>query len=129
MLTLYPYPNCLPPILGYLKKKSYPIRCIHYSRIPILFPQPKRKDAPVLRHFLLIALCLMLTAPTTLAQETNNQDRALKQKATAIPGRFQVYKPDPPPASENVDFSEGWRNGPDDLDVADIVQHWWQQQR
>ena len=96
MLTLYPYPNCLPPILGYLKKKSYPIRCIHYSRIPILFPQPKRKDAPVLRHFLLIALCLMLTAPTTLAQETNNQDRALKQKATAIPGRFQVYKPRKP---------------------------------
>jgi len=65
---------------------------------------------------------------TTLASLRRGEALAVGE-AVPLPTRFQVYKPDPPPASEDVDFSEGWRNGPDDLDVADIVQHWWQQQR
>ena len=49
--------------------------------------------------------------------------------ATPLPTRFQVYPPNPPPASADVPLSKSWRNGPEDLDVMDIVQHWWQQQR
>lgn len=49
--------------------------------------------------------------------------------ATPLPTRFQVYPPDPPPASSDVPLSQSWRTGPDDLDVADIVNHWWQQKR
>jgi len=49
--------------------------------------------------------------------------------ATPLPTRFQVYPPDPQPASSDVPLSESWRTGPDDLDVADIVNHWWQQKR
>jgi len=49
--------------------------------------------------------------------------------ATPLPTRFQVYPPDPPPASADVPLSKSWRSGPDDLDVMDIVQHWWQQKR
>ncbi len=49
--------------------------------------------------------------------------------ATPLPTRFQVYPPDPPPASSDVPLSESWRTGPDDLDVAGIINHWWQQKR
>ncbi len=49
--------------------------------------------------------------------------------ATPLPTRFQVYPPDPPPASADVPLSKSWRSGPEDLDVMDIVQHWWQQKR
>ncbi len=49
--------------------------------------------------------------------------------ATPLPTRFQVDVPNPPPASADVPLSKSWRTGPDDLDVADIVQHWWQQKR
>lgn len=49
--------------------------------------------------------------------------------ATPLPTRFQVYPPDPPPHSSDVPLSQSWRTGPDDLDVADIVNHWWQQKR
>ncbi len=30
---------------------------------------------------------------------------------------------------EALVVGEAWRNGPDDLDIADIVQRWWRQQR
>jgi len=46
-----------------------------------------------------------------------------------IPTRMQIFQPDPPPSSSDVPLSESWRNGPDDLDVADIVHHWWEQKR
>jgi DNA helicase HerA-like ATPase len=49
--------------------------------------------------------------------------------ATPLPTRFQVYPPDPPPASSDVPLAQSWRTGPDDLDVADIVNHWWNQER
>ncbi len=49
--------------------------------------------------------------------------------ATPLPTRFQVYPPDPPPDSSDIPLSQSWRNGPEDLNVADIVHHWWQQKR
>ncbi|MGV6827093.1 MAG: ATP-binding protein [bacterium] len=49
--------------------------------------------------------------------------------ATPLPTRFQVHIPEPPPASSDVPLSESWRTGPDDLDVKDIIWHWWQQKR
>ena len=50
-------------------------------------------------------------------------------EAVPMPTRFQVYKPDPAPASDDVPVAQAWREGPDDLDVSDIVQHWWRQKR
>ena len=49
--------------------------------------------------------------------------------ATPLPTRFQVYPPDPPPQSADVPLAESWRHGPEDLDVGEIVRHWWQQKR
>lgn len=50
-------------------------------------------------------------------------------EAVPLPTRLQVYKPDPQPASDDVPVGEAWRHGPDDLDVADIVNCWWLQKR
>jgi DNA helicase HerA-like ATPase len=50
-------------------------------------------------------------------------------EAIPLPTRFQVYKPEPQPDSADVPVATSWRVGPDDLDVADIVQHWWKQKR
>ncbi len=50
-------------------------------------------------------------------------------EAVPLPTRMQIYKPDPPPSSHDAPINEAWRNGPDDLDIADIVQRWWRQQR
>ncbi|QIK38271.1 DUF87 domain-containing protein [Caldichromatium japonicum] len=49
--------------------------------------------------------------------------------ASPLPTRIQVEPPDPPPISADAPFSQSWMSGPDDLDVADIVNHWWQQIR
>ncbi|MDX1571572.1 MAG: DUF87 domain-containing protein [Xanthomonadales bacterium] len=44
-----------------------------------------------------------------------------------IPIRFRFYKPDPAPHSRDVNYATGWKDGPEDLDVARIVQRWrWQ---
>jgi len=50
-------------------------------------------------------------------------------EAVPLPTRFQVYKPDPIPSSNDVDVAQAWREGPSDLDVSQIVQHWWRQIR
>ena len=65
---------------------------------------------------------------TTLASLRRGEALAVGE-AVAMPTRFKIYKPDPAPASEDVDIAHAWCNGPDDLNVADIVQHWWQQKR
>lgn len=49
--------------------------------------------------------------------------------ASPLPTRIQVDPPDPPPISADAPFSQSWMSGPDDLDVADIVDHWWRQVR
>lgn len=50
-------------------------------------------------------------------------------EAVPLPTRFQIHKPSPAPASDDVPVSQAWRDGPEDLDVSDIVQHWWRQKR
>jgi hypothetical protein len=50
-------------------------------------------------------------------------------EAAPMPTRFQIYAPVPPPASDDAPIAESWRQGPEDLDVGDIVTRWWNQQR
>lgn len=50
-------------------------------------------------------------------------------ESTPLPARFKVNLPDPPPMSNDVEFSEAWRTGPEDLEVGDIVSYWWNQVR
>ncbi len=41
--------------------------------------------------------------------------------------RFQMRAPDPTPNSDDIDFYTQWREGPDDLNVDDIVTRWRRQ--
>jgi DNA helicase HerA-like ATPase len=50
-------------------------------------------------------------------------------EAAPLPTRVQIYKPDPEPKSNDVDYFTGWREGPDDLNVDDIVNMWRTQTR
>ncbi|MGR9087444.1 MAG: ATP-binding protein [Gammaproteobacteria bacterium] len=50
-------------------------------------------------------------------------------EAAPLPTRVQIYRPNPEPKSNDVDYYTGWRNGKDDLDVADIVNLWRTQTR
>ncbi|MFM1891335.1 MAG: hypothetical protein RLZ44_412 [Pseudomonadota bacterium] len=50
-------------------------------------------------------------------------------EAAPLPTRFQIYPPEPPPASSDVPISKSWTEGPEDLEVADIVNRWWKQIR
>ncbi|MDJ0739821.1 MAG: DUF853 family protein [Gammaproteobacteria bacterium] len=50
-------------------------------------------------------------------------------EAIPLPTRFRLYPPDPAPDSSDAPVADSWRAGPDDLDVAAIVDRWWRQQR
>ncbi len=50
-------------------------------------------------------------------------------EAVPLPTRLQFEKPDPAPNSDDVDFYEKWRTGPDDLDVDATVKRWRSQER
>ena len=50
-------------------------------------------------------------------------------EAAPLPTRVQIYRPDPAPKSNDVDYYNGWREGPDDLDIAGIVNNWRTQTR
>jgi DNA helicase HerA-like ATPase len=50
-------------------------------------------------------------------------------EAAPLPTRFQIYAPEPPPASHDAPLTDSWREGPADLDVKDIVNRWWRQER
>lgn len=50
-------------------------------------------------------------------------------EAVPIPTRVQFDPPNPVPNSDDVDFYDKWINGPDDLDVNAIVDHWRNQER
>ncbi len=50
-------------------------------------------------------------------------------EAAPLPTRFQIYAPDPPPASHDAPLTTSWRDGPKDLDVDAIVGRWWRQER
>lgn len=49
-------------------------------------------------------------------------------EAAPLPTRFQVYRPDPPPNSNDVNYHECWKSGPDDLDIDAIVDRWRRQE-
>ncbi|WAR43494.1 ATP-binding protein [Methylomonas rapida] len=50
-------------------------------------------------------------------------------EAAPLPTRVQIYRPNPEPKSNDVDYFTGWREGPDDLDVDGIVNNWRTQTR
>ncbi len=50
-------------------------------------------------------------------------------EAVPLPTRLQFDRPDPPPNSDDVDFLNKWKTGPDDLDVDAIVKRWRKQER
>lgn len=50
-------------------------------------------------------------------------------ESVPMPTRMMVYKPEPQPASDDVAVADAWRNGPEDLNVGAIVEHWWRQKR
>ncbi|MGZ8143791.1 MAG: ATP-binding protein [Methylosarcina sp.] len=50
-------------------------------------------------------------------------------EAAPLPTRVQIYRPNPEPKSNDVDYYTGWREGRDNLDVADIVNLWRTQTR
>lgn len=45
-------------------------------------------------------------------------------EAAPLPTRVQIYKPDPEPKSNDVDYFSSWRTGVDNIDVDEIVQLW-----
>jgi hypothetical protein len=49
--------------------------------------------------------------------------------AAALPGRMLIDPPEPKPQSDDVDFLGQWTNGPEDINVADIVNRWRRQNR
>ncbi len=50
-------------------------------------------------------------------------------EAVPLPTRFKFNKPSPFPNSEDIDFYNKWRDGPDDINVESIVDRWRRQQR
>jgi hypothetical protein len=50
-------------------------------------------------------------------------------EAAPLPTRVQIYRPNPEPKSNDVDYYTGWREGKDNLDVANIVNLWRTQTR
>jgi len=50
-------------------------------------------------------------------------------EAAPLPTRLRFNRPDPTPNSDDVDFYEKWRSGPNDLDVDAIVKRWRSQER
>lgn len=91
-------------------------------------------------------LCLRITNPTDQAYVKNLVPEAERDlvdvlaglgrgeamalgEAVPMPSRIQFYKPSPEPNSEDIDFYNKWINGPDDLNVGDIVNRWRRQER
>ena len=50
-------------------------------------------------------------------------------EAVPLPTRVQFDKPSPTPNSDDVDFYAKWKDGPEDLDVDEIVKRWRRQER
>lgn len=50
-------------------------------------------------------------------------------EAAPLPTRVQIYRPNPEPKSNDVDYFTGWREGPNDLNVDEIVNFWRAQVR
>jgi len=50
-------------------------------------------------------------------------------EAIPVPTRLRLYPPNPAPASGDAPIAQSWKSGPEDVDVASIVAHWWRQER
>lgn len=50
-------------------------------------------------------------------------------EAVPLPTRFRFNRPNPVPNSEDIDFYNKWKDGPDDINVDEIVDRWRRQQR
>lgn len=50
-------------------------------------------------------------------------------EAVPLPTRFKFNRPSPAPNSEDIDFYNKWKTGPDDINVEDIVDRWRRQRR
>ena len=50
-------------------------------------------------------------------------------EAVPLPTRVQFDRPSPTPNSDDVDFYTKWTDGPEDLDVDEIVKRWRRQER
>ena len=50
-------------------------------------------------------------------------------EAVPLPIRVKFNRPSPVPNSDDVDFYEKWKGGPDDLDVDKIAERWRSQER
>jgi len=50
-------------------------------------------------------------------------------EAVPLPTRVKFDRPNPTPNSDDVDFYEKWKDGPDDLDVDETVKRWRIQER
>ena len=50
-------------------------------------------------------------------------------EAAPIPVRFRVTMPDPPPSSRDINYTEKWRSGPEDIAVEVLVNRWHRQIR
>jgi len=46
-----------------------------------------------------------------------------------MPIRVQIYKPNPPPNSSDIDYAGQWHHGPAEINVEDLVQRWRKQER
>ena len=49
--------------------------------------------------------------------------------AVPMPVRLQVNMPSPPPNSQDIDYSEKWKAGVEDISVEDLVSRWHTQTR
>ena len=50
-------------------------------------------------------------------------------EAVPLPTRLQFERPSPAPNSDDIDFYNKWKDGPEDLDVDAIVKRWRSQER
>ena len=50
-------------------------------------------------------------------------------EAVPMPIRLQITLPDPPPNSSNIDYAGQWLNGPEEINVDDLVDRWRRQRR
>lgn len=50
-------------------------------------------------------------------------------EAVPLPTRFRFNKPSPVPNSDDIDFYNKWKAGPDDINVENIVDRWRRQRR
>ena len=91
-------------------------------------------------------ICLRITNPTDQAYVKNLVPEAERDlvdvlaglgrgeamalgEAVPLPTRVQFHKPSPEPNSDDIDFYNKWIDGPDDLDVDQIVDRWRRQER